>query len=81
MMLTVYVLHCLQDKKGMADYQLGLLYMIPEVLQIGNIVDDMNIGFKNPQRGRVYSTEGIAPAVYCYGGGNLEPKIIVEDER
>lgn len=38
------------------------------VIQVGNIVDDTNIGFKNPQRGRVYSTEGIAPAVYCYGG-------------
>ena len=50
------------------------------VIQVCNIVDDTNIGFKNPQRGRVYSTEGIAPAVYCYGGGNLEPKIIVEDE-
>ena len=47
------------------------------VIQVCNIVDDTNIGFKNPQRGRVYSTEGIAPAVYCYGGGNLEPKIIV----
>lgn len=77
MMLMDCVLHYLQDKKGMVDYQLGLLYMTPKVLQIGNIVDDTNIGFKNPQRGRVYSTEGIAPAVYCYGGGNLEPKIIV----
>lgn len=44
--------------------------------RLGNIVDDTNTGFKNPQRGRVYSIEGIAPAVYCYGG-NLEPKIIV----
>lgn len=47
------------------------------VIQVGNIVDDTDIGFKNPQRGRVYSIDGIAPAVYCYGGGNLEPKIIV----
>ena len=37
------------------------------VIQVGNIVDDTNIGFKNPQRGRVYSTEGIDPAVCCYG--------------
>lgn len=49
------------------------------VIQVCNIVDDTDIGFKNPQRGRVYSIEGIAPAVYCYGGGNLEPKIIVYD--
>ena len=50
--------------------------MIPKVLQIGNIVDDTNNGFKNPQRGRVYSIEGIAPAIDCVGGGNREPKII-----
>lgn len=60
----------------MVDYQLGLLYMIPKVLQIGNIVDDTNVGFKNPQRGRVYSVEGIAPSIDCVGGGNREPKII-----
>ena len=44
------------------------------VIQIGNVVDDTNIGFKNPQRGRVYSAKGIAPCIYTYGGGNLEPK-------
>ena len=50
---------------------------IPDkVIQVANIVDDTNIGFKNPQRGRVYSAQGISPAVYCFQGGNLEPKII-----
>ena len=72
MMLMDCVLHYLQDKKGMEVYQLGLLYMIPKVLQIGNIVDDTNIGFKNPQRGRVYSVEGIAPSIDCMGGGVIE---------
>lgn len=38
------------------------------VIQVGNIVDDTNIGFKNPQRGRVYSTEGICPCWSCCGG-------------
>lgn len=52
------------------------------VIQIGNIIDDTNIGFKNPQRGRVYSIEGIAPTVCNYsGGGGLQPKIIVYGER
>lgn len=46
-----------------------------KVIQIGNIVDDTNIGFKNPQRGRVYSAEGIAPCLNTCGGGGLEPKI------
>ena len=53
-----------------------------EVIQIGNIVDVTKIGFKNPQRGRVYSLEGIAPCLYCFEGGGLEPKIVVyESER
>jgi DNA (cytosine-5)-methyltransferase 1 len=46
------------------------------VEQIGNIVDDSNINFKNPQRGRVYSSEGISPALNCCQGGGLEPKIV-----
>lgn len=53
-----------------------------KVIQIGNIVDDTNIGFKNPQRGRVYNIDGLAPTIYNFsGGGGLQPKIVVEDER
>lgn len=44
---------------------------------MANIVDDSRIGFKNPQRGRVYSPDGIAPALNTVGGGGLEPKIIL----
>lgn len=50
--------------------------IIDKVIQVANIVDDTNIGFKNPQRGRVYSAQGISPAICCFQGGNLEPKII-----
>ena len=53
-----------------------------KVIQIGNIVDDTNIGFKNPQRGRVYNIDGLAPTIYNFsGGGGLQPKIVVEDGR
>lgn len=53
-----------------------------KVIQIGNIVDDTNIGFKNPQRCRVYSIEGLAPTMQNWsGGGGLQPKIVVEDGR
>lgn len=45
------------------------------VNQIGNIVKDGN--FKNPQRGRVYSVDGLCPALNCMRGGGLEPKIAV----
>lgn len=48
-----------------------------EVIQLGNIVDDADIGFKNPQRGRIYSADGISPCLNTVGGGeNLEPKIL-----
>ena len=44
------------------------------ILQIGNIVNTGN--FKNPQRGRVYSPEGISPTLNTVGGLRLEPKIL-----
>lgn len=50
----------------------------PRVLQVGNIVDDSNIGFKNPQRGRIYDSKGLSPALNCCEGGGLEPKIVEE---
>lgn len=52
-----------------------------EVIQVGNIVDDSKVGFKNPQRGRIYSIEGLAPCLNCCGGGQLEPKIVVYEEN
>lgn len=45
-----------------------------EVKQLLNIVNSGN--WENPQRGRIYSVEGICPALNCCGGG-LEPKIVV----
>lgn len=50
-----------------------------EIQQIGNLYNSKNRD--NPQRGRVYSTEGIAPACNtCQGGGSGNiPKVIVDD--
>lgn len=47
-----------------------------KVQQVLNIVDDTNIGFKNPQRGRVYSVAGLSPCLNCCEGGGLEPKVM-----
>lgn len=44
------------------------------VKQIGNIVTTGN--FKNPQRGRIYDSEGISPCLNTMQGGGLEPKFI-----
>ena len=50
--------------------------MTDRVIELFNIVGDTE-GFKNPQRGRVYSVEGIAPAIDCYQGGGRQPKVVV----
>lgn len=44
------------------------------VVQIANLTITKR---KNPQRRRVYSTEGLAPSVVTMTGGNLEPLIPV----
>ena len=51
------------------------------IRQLGNIVDDSEINFKNPQRGRIYSQEGVSPCLNCMEGGGLEPKILAERGR
>ena len=51
------------------------LIVEPSVMQVGNLLDK-EFGFKNPQRGRIYGTNGLSPALNCCQGGNLEPKII-----
>lgn len=45
-----------------------------DVNQVGNIVSTGN--WDNPQRGRIYSSQGCSPALNCCGGGGLEPKIV-----
>lgn len=46
------------------------------IKQVGNLIDDLNVNFKNPQRGRVYSTAGVSPTLNTCGGGGLEVKIL-----
>lgn len=48
----------------------------PKVIQLGNIVSTGN--WDNPQRGRIYSSEGCSPALNTMQGGGLEPKILEE---
>lgn len=47
----------------------------PKIMQVGNLLDTDSFG-GNPQRGRVYSPEGLSPSLNTVGGGGLEPKII-----
>lgn len=53
-----------------------------QVIEIGNIVHTGN--WSSPQRGRIYSTDGVAPCCNCCRGGGLETKIleiVYEDGR
>ena len=50
------------------------------VIQIGNIVDTTNCSWDNPQRGRIYSSDGISPTLNTMQGGGLEPKIVIEQD-
>lgn len=53
----------------------GLKVVEPKVIQVGNIVSTGN--WDNPQRGRIYSSEGCSPAINTCQGGGLEPKIVI----
>lgn len=46
----------------------------PKIIQVGNFLDDKC--FKNPQRGRVYDINGLAPNIDTFQGGGREAKII-----
>ena len=46
------------------------------VRQVGNVVKQK--GFSNPQRGRIYSANGISPTLNTVQGGGLEPKVLIE---
>lgn len=45
-----------------------------KIQQVGNIVSTGN--WDNPQRGRIYSPDGLCPALNTVAGGGLEPKIL-----
>jgi DNA (cytosine-5)-methyltransferase 1 len=60
------------EAEGTNDYK-----QPKQIMQVGNIVDDSDINFKNPQRGRIYNSEGICPTLNTVSGGGLQPKIVV----
>jgi len=70
--------HWVHDMEGAVGAVGASDYKQPkQIMQVGNIVDDSDINFKNPQRGRIYNPEGICPTLNTVGGGGLQPKIVV----
>lgn len=53
-----------------------LLEPAPRILQVGNLISDADRKFTNPQTGRVYDPDGLAPTLNTMQGGEREPKII-----
>lgn len=45
--------------------------MNSNVIEIGNIVGSVN-KWQSPQRGRVYSSDGVSPCIYTFGEGNYD---------
>ena len=68
-----------QDKVDKLLAKVSYIEPTPEdkIIQVGNIVDTGN--WENPQRGRVYSPEGISPTVVTVTGGGLEAKVLIKN--
>lgn len=64
--------------RGSLDRHSWDIILEPKVEQVGNIVNTGN--WDNPQRGRIYSAEGLSPTLNCMQGGGLEPKIVEINE-
>lgn len=48
-----------------------------KIIQLGNLRKDSK-NFTNPQTGRVYSENGIAPTINTCQGGDREPKVLIK---
>ena len=49
----------------------------PCVMQVGNLYPDTD-KFKNRTMGRIYDPAGLSPTINCCGGGDREPKVLLE---
>lgn len=47
-----------------------------KIIQLGNLREDLE-NFSNPQTGRIYSVDGIAPTLNTCQGGDRQPKVLV----
>ena len=52
-----------------------LIERTDQIIQVGNCKPTKTR--TNPNQGRIYDPNGIAPTLHCCGGGNLEPHIVI----
>lgn len=65
-----------ETSNTLTSVQKDNLLLEPKVMQVGNIIDDSERDFKNPQCGRIYSADGLSPTLNTCQGGNREPKVL-----
>ena len=53
----------------------------PKVMQVANYLEGEGNYWKNPNNGRIYSGEGLAPTLNCMEGGNRQPKVWLDGEQ
>ena len=57
------------------------LVIEPKVMQVANYLEGEGNYWKNPNNGRIYSGEGLAPTLNCMEGGNRQPKVLLDGEE
>ena len=74
------IANCIKARydNGISNLKSNGTLVIEGINQLGNIMNEN--GFTNPQCGRVYDINGCSPTLNNCGGGNHEPKIVVEDK-
>lgn len=71
---TVYNPNLISPTLTAADYKNPKQILEPEIKQVGNTTP--NPKRENPQTGRTYDTDGLAPTLNTIQGGNRQPQII-----
>lgn len=72
-----YIIGHLRGTSGRQIFPIAETRSDKSIMQLGNIKKTESFG-GNPQCGRIYSTDGLAPCLNTMQGGQREPKILID---
>lgn len=72
-----YIIGHLRGTSGRKIFPIAKTRSDKSIMQLGNIKNTESFG-GNPQCGRIYSTDGLAPCLNTMQGGQREPKILID---
>lgn len=72
-----YIVGHLRGTSGRQIFPIAETRSDKSIMQLGNIKKTESFG-GNPQCGRIYSTDGLAPCLNTMQGGQREPKILID---